>query len=188
MNIVDSMAEDFFDRIYYMANDPKSFVSDVESELYSLRNQSDKLTFLSIVKNGVKRDLASHKESCRSESICDTEKNHLKTLYFLDNLLEENGIQKNTEEFSESEKQDSSEKLDAILKELEYLKKGQELTYEDLYTEIEELKKLYFLGKKNWKQLLAGKTVDMVASGVVSETISKKLISMTGIVTQNLLK
>ena len=67
------------------------------------------------------------------------------------------------------------------------LKKGQELIYNDLLNEIEELKELYFLGKKNWKQLLAGKIIEMVTGGVLNETVSKELIELTEIATKNYL-
>ena len=49
---------------------------------------------------------------------------------------------------------------------------------EILRIEIEELKNLYVLGKKNWKQLLLGKTGEMVSSGIVSEEVSKPLFEL----------
>jgi hypothetical protein len=48
-----------------------------------------------------------------------------------------------------------------------------------LKQEIEELKALYIIGKRNWKQLLLGKTGEMVASGIVSEAVSKPLLDLT---------
>lgn len=50
------------------------------------------------------------------------------------------------------------------------------MLYEDLLKEINELKDLYFLGKKKWYQLLIGKSVEMAAGGIVSETVSKQII------------
>jgi hypothetical protein len=50
------------------------------------------------------------------------------------------------------------------------------------------LKNLYFIGKKNWCQNLAGKSLEMVASGVVSETVSKKLISIAGVTFNKLIQ
>jgi hypothetical protein len=65
---------------------------------------------------------------------------------------------------------------------------GQEIIYDDIIDGIEELKNLYFIGKKNWYQNLAGKSLEMVASGVVSETISKKLIRIAGDTFTNIIK
>jgi hypothetical protein len=189
MEIVSEIAKDFFEGHYYYSENPKSFISEVESELFNLGNKSDILNFLSIIKTSVEDENELHKEKCREVGVCDVEKDHLKTIYYLKNLIEENGIiEKLNDTFSEIEKRDYSEKLDKIINDLDELKKGHEIIYDGLYEEIEELKTLFFLGKKNWKQLLAGKTVEMVAGGIVSETVSKKLIDLTGIVTQNLLK
>lgn len=57
------------------------------------------------------------------------------------------------------------------------MKAGQQVIYDDLLKEINELKELYFLGKKKWHQILVGKGVDMVSSGIISETVSKQIIN-----------
>ncbi|MDB0037920.1 hypothetical protein N9F08_01010 [bacterium] len=56
------------------------------------------------------------------------------------------------------------------------MKDGQQVMYDDLIQEIEELKKWYILGKKNWKALFGGKITEMVASGVIAEATAKPLI------------
>lgn len=43
--------------------------------------------------------------------------------------------------------------------------------------EMQELKELYFLSKKTWMQIFTGKITEMVAGGVISETISKELVN-----------
>jgi len=106
----------------------------------------------------------------------------------LNGLLDEYGLSLDlSEQFDNQEKLDLDRKLDKILEDIQQMKMGQEAIYNDLFDEIEELKKMYFLGKKNWKQMLAGKTVDMVAGGVIGETVSKKLVEITGITMNNLL-
>lgn len=37
---------------------------------------------------------------------------------------------------------------------------------------------MYFLDKKNWSQLFMGKLTEMIASGVVSETMSKEIAGL----------
>ena len=59
---------------------------------------------------------------------------------------------------------------------IEELKLGHQIIYDDLLHEINELRELYFLGKRKWYQILAGKFVDMTVSGVISESISKEII------------
>lgn len=80
------------------------------------------------------------------------------------------------EEFTIDEMASMSEKLDSVLKDLETLKAGQEIIWTDMVNELNELKSHFKLTKKNWKQLFAGKLMDMVASGVISETISKEIV------------
>jgi hypothetical protein len=80
------------------------------------------------------------------------------------------------EEFTVDEMMEMSRKLDSLFQELQTLKLGQEIIWTDVLNELNELKAHYSLNKKNWKQLFAGKIVDMVTSGVISETVSKKLV------------
>jgi hypothetical protein len=86
----------------------------------------------------------------------------------------ENGL----DSFTAAEAQAINEKIDAILNKLYDLELGQQIIWESFEEEMEELKKMYDLSKKNWKRLFAAKVVDMVASGVISETVSKKIVEL----------
>lgn len=188
MNVVNEIAKEFGENRYRYANNVKEFISEVKTELNDFRNEKDKLIFLTTIKNSVKLDYDEHFSECKNKSECGELKDHLKTIYYLDNQIQSFGInQKSENEFSENEKNNYSLKLDKIISDIEILKQGQELTYNDLLNEIGELKELYFLGKRNWKQLLAGKIIEMVTGGVLSETVSKELIELTEIVTKNYL-
>jgi hypothetical protein len=187
MNIVDQISNEYFEDKYLYRHDVKNFISEVESEIYRF-NSTDKLNFITKLRNLIQNEFDDHYKKCTNKSECSELKDHAKTVFYLDNFCQDFGIPNKTENiFTEVEKHEHNEKLDKIIADLEYLKNGQELTYNDLLEEIEELKKMYFLGKKNWKQLLAGKTVEMITGGIVSETISKELISLSNVATQNLL-
>ena len=80
------------------------------------------------------------------------------------------------EAFKKSEKELINSTLQKILDDLSEIKVGQELTYNDLSDEFEELKDLYYLNKKNWMQLFNGKITEMVAGDVISETLSKDIV------------
>ena len=82
------------------------------------------------------------------------------------------------EAFTFEEMQSANVKLDKVLEEIQKLKAGQEVIWTDIRQDIEELKALYSLGKKTWRQLLVGKITEMVASGVVSDTLSKAIEDM----------
>lgn len=78
-------------------------------------------------------------------------------------------------DFSEEDRSNANSRIDDILSELEKLKMGQEIIYTDVLNELNEMREMFFLNKKTWRQLLTGKLVEMVAAGVVSETISKRI-------------
>lgn len=88
------------------------------------------------------------------------------------------------ENYQEEEKFNTDEmiilnkKLDNLTKELAELKQCQEIFFEDVMNELDELKNLYNLSKKTWHQLFLGKLGEMVMSGVISETISKKIVEI----------
>jgi hypothetical protein len=72
------------------------------------------------------------------------------------------GFQANDDYFSSFEKEKCNKKRDEIL---QTILNANEVVFEHVETlrkEFEELKNLYILGKKNWKQQFAGKMVDMV--------------------------
>jgi hypothetical protein len=97
---------------------------------------------------------------------------------FLQEELEELESKLNPEDFSRDEKTSLNQTLQKIVEDLNTIKLGQQITYDDVKDEFEELKDLYYLNKKNWVQLFTGKLSEMVAGGVISETISKGLVTI----------
>lgn len=81
--------------------------------------------------------------------------------------------------FTEVEKAEIIERLNSMSDDLSKLKDGQEIIYDDLMAEMEELKKLLsVLGKKNWSEVLKGKLMtwgfgEMLDQGI--ELIEKHL-------------
>lgn len=129
---------------------------------------------LTIVLDGNELAYQEHFKDCQKE--CEIAKQHHRVAYFLQQELREIGYQGNDDYFTSSEKEKCNEKLDEIL---QTIINANEVVFdhvETLRTEFEELKNLYILGKKNWKQQFAGKMADMVFSGVVSEMTGKPLI------------
>ncbi len=68
--------------------------------------------------------------------------------------------------------------MELIVEDLKLLKLGQEVIYDDLLSELNELKEYYFLEKSSWKQLMLGKLTEMIAGGVISETVSKEIVNL----------
>ncbi len=78
--------------------------------------------------------------------------------------------------FFEADKQETNAKLDEILERMQQLENGQEIIYDDLSKELNEMKEYYFLNKKTWSQLFIGKLTTMISSGIVTETVSKQIV------------
>lgn len=85
---------------------------------------------------------------------------------------------KSADHFAIEEKIIAAEKVDEILERLKRLELGQEVLYTDVKEDLDELKTLFHLGKKHWKQLLIGKVGEMVLSGIISETVSKQILKL----------
>lgn len=66
------------------------------------------------------------------------------------------------DKLSNEEKNIIIDGLDELKSEIEKLRKGQEIIYDDFVDEIEELKSLInVLGKKNFSQIVKGKLIDI---------------------------
>lgn len=155
-------------------NDVK-LIEKVKENIYDIKSEKDKLEILRAILEANELQYQEHLKVCEKKDNCLTNKKHLKVSYFLQQELEELGVLA-TDNFTWEEKSKCNEKLDEIL---QTIKNSNDLIYEKLEilsNEIKELKNLYVLGKKNWKQQFAGKMSDMVFSGVISELTAKPLI------------
>lgn len=181
LDIVESKAYEFIDNNFGSSNSTDELISDLERQLYKFTREKDKLKYLTVVSQYIQEEAAKHAKECGNPTNCGESKTHREATFFVNQMLEEYGIGiNNNEVFTSEERIENNRKLDEILQEIQKLRMGQEIIYDDLIKEIEELKNLYFIGKKNWYQNLAGKFLEIVASKVVSETISKKFINIAG--------
>lgn len=123
--------------------------------------------------------MRNHLRSCPNpnhRSKCIVNNNYENSLFFIQNERDEIIENLPSTDFTPPERADINESLQKILNDLDKIKMGQEITYEDLTIELNELKEFYYLNKKHWSQMLIGRLTEMVASGVISETISKDII------------
>jgi hypothetical protein len=108
---------------------------------------------------------------------CPSNRFHEDILFFLQEQLEDLETNLDVDEFSPTEKKVANDNLEKILYEINLLKLGQEIKYDDFKNEFEELKDYYFLNKKNWTEMFIGKLTQMVASGIIGETVSKEIVN-----------
>lgn len=178
MNIIHRQADDFILHKMRSHRNHKEFIDEVRTELWEYKKDIYKIEFIERVVQKAKIEFDNHLKDCTNLNTCATNKFYENTLFFLQEELEELEENLMPEDFSKKEKKSINETLQKILDDLNKLKLGQELSYNDLSNEFDELKDLYYLNKKNWLQLFQGKVSEMVAGGVISETISKDVVKI----------
>lgn len=188
MNIIEKKARKLVDlrlsdgRI----SDEKLFLKAVQDDLFNVDSESDKASYLTIILEANDRALYEHSKRCNIKS-CRTEEKHETINYFLQQELKRLGIQITEDAFNRDEKESIVDYLDKVLSELKDLKDGHEIIYNDLKEEMDELKKLFILGKKNWRQIALGKFGEMIVGGVISEATAKPILETLKGTTSNLI-
>jgi arginyl-tRNA synthetase len=168
--------------------DADELLRKVQSELNLKYSEEDKLGLLTIILEANEKEFQRHlKDECTNPKECRDNKQHQRVTYFLQRELQELGVNINADHFTWEEKSQYNAQLDNLIETLTASNQLLSEQLEILRTEIEELKNLYVLGKKNWKQILLGKTGEMVASGIVSEAVSKPLLDLAKNTLQNLI-
>jgi hypothetical protein len=191
MDIVNLQVNELFDEITMEG-------LSYENALILIRNKSEylendeKLALLKELKSRFEKPFGEHLKICPDPSDCETNKWNIPFLHIMANDIKK--LEKKlatasiNPDFSEMDQQRANVFIDEIREEIEKLKTGQEIIWTDVMNELEEMKKMFFLNKKNWRQLLTGKLVEMVASGIISETVSKKIVDLIKPTAKNLLE
>lgn len=154
----------------------EEILNDARSKIATFYTKLDKIKFLSLVLEANNSQYQNHLLKCIDPENCDENFQYESLSYYLNQDLRELGVQVSHDAFTSEEKNETEVKLNEVLSQLETLRNGQQVIYEGLQEEIEELRALYFLGKKNWYQLLIGKSTEMVSAGIISETVSKQIV------------
>lgn len=176
MDIILEKAKRFADNYFQNPSKHEELLNSAKGRVYEIDDPLDKIKFINFLLDRNNSDYEKHKPKCADPGNCRYSFAYENIAYILIQELNKLGVHFNQDTFTEEEKEAAESRLDQILKDLNEVKLGQQVIYEDLTKEINELRELYFLGKKKWHQLLIGKSVDIVAGGVVSETISKQII------------
>jgi hypothetical protein len=160
----------------------KQALQTLQQEYEGVDDPLDKIKMITIFIEANQEAYDRHKPKCTDPVNCPDNYAHESMDYYLKQDLKRLGINGSQDAFTAEEKKAADEKVDKILAELQSLKNdlmtSQQFTYDDLMKEIEELKSLFVLGKKTWNQLFLGKSMEMIFSGMVSETVSKQLLEI----------
>jgi hypothetical protein len=184
MDIVIKEANDFWQNKGYMTEIWKDFASDLHTELYKFQKEKHKVIYIKTLIDLSKEEYEIHKKNCSME-ICREDEKFKKEQFFLNQELDKFSEIDNEDEIDYSQRISLDKKIDIILDELEKMKidnatiqKGQLIIIEAMTGEFDEMKLLYYLGKKTWRQVFFGKVGEMIVSGIVSETLSKEIIEV----------
>jgi hypothetical protein len=149
----------------------KEFCDKTDNILYSLASREDQLNFLLALIEPINNEAEDHAKVCRNPDDCSTSIRHEDVLFFLTQKLERVGFIFSDDKFTSDEKQKMNDALQTILKQVQDLKYGQEVIYENFKEEFDELKNMYYLGKKNWWQQFQGKLASLTAATVIGPQI-----------------
>lgn len=188
MDLIINLANKFVHNYMSMGvNNYHEIIDQATNKVSEIDNHLDRIKYLNVILEANNKLYQEHLAVCKNPIDCTQNFSHQNISYFLKQKLSRLGVQINSDAFTPDEKRQTDSRLDEILKDLSALKAGQQVIYEDLQTEIEELRNLYFMGKKNWYQLLVGKSIEMVAAGIISDSVSKQIITSFKHSFQNLL-
>jgi hypothetical protein len=180
MNIIQRHADTFFRTRGYEKLDRKckDIIDDLKMTLFDYNKDSYKLEYIERLMVLYKESYDRHLLKCNAvnKSDCPTNQFHEDVLFFLQAELENIETKLDSSEFSILDKKNIDKNLEKILYEINLLKLGQELTYDDFKEEFDEMKDHLFLSKKNWTEMFIGKIAQMIASGIISETVSQEIV------------
>ncbi|MEY3499196.1 MAG: hypothetical protein RL308_865 [Bacteroidota bacterium] len=178
MNLIEKQAEKF---ARFKMNSSKSyqdFIGLVKFEVNQYSQIPHKMQFLETVMFQAKLEYEEHLPKCTSLENCPENLYYESVIFFLNELRHELSKNLTKEEFGETDILRYKTGIDEVLTKINDLHLGQQLTYDDFSDQFEEMKSYFYMNKKTWNQMLAGKLLEMVASGVVSETMSKEIVEI----------
>jgi hypothetical protein len=153
-------------------------VRKAKMELYDIDDALDKSIFLQTILAANEVEYQEHLKGCKTPETCHKNEGYEAVSYYLNQELNRIGIRTNENQFTEGDKKIAEDKLEEILSEVKKIRGEQSEEFERIRKELEELKELYLLGKKNWYHLLLGKCTDWVVGGVISGAVSEGVIKL----------
>lgn len=178
LNLIQKQSDDFIRKSKIITQyNYQDFIGDVRIALYDYHKDIYKIQFVEQLILRFKQSYDDHLETCTYNPKQDCPENivYANVLFFLQEELEE--LEENLDDtyFNQSYRNSLTSSMDEIISRFDKLETGQQITYDDLFQELQELKSFYYLNKKNWIEMLTGKLSGMIASGVISETISREI-------------
>ena len=178
MNLISKQAEKF--SLYNLDSNKsyQEFIQLVNHELLQYSQFSHKVQFLETVMVEVKKEYDEHFLQCTSKEDCPYNLFYESVIFFVNELRLSHSENLTERDFKESDILRYRTGIDEILMKLNDIQLGQQFTYNDFSEQFEELKSYFFINKTSWNNMLAGKLLEMVAGGIITETVSKQIVSV----------
>ena len=178
MNLISKQAEKFSKYNLDSNKSYQEFLQLINQELLQYSQFSHKVQFIETIMFEVKKEYDEHLPNCNSKEDCRYNLFYESVIFFLNELRLGHSENLTDLEFKEADIIRYRTGIDDILKKLNEIQVGQQFTYDDFSDQFEELKNYFFINKKSWNNMLAGKLLEMIAAGVISETVSKHIVSV----------
>lgn len=174
MDYINKLA-DKFNKLHISGRISKSdeIIEKAKTETNEIDDVYDKITFLRIVLEENEKEFQKHLPDCNEKNSCVINFARESISYYLNQELNRLGVKTKEDPFTLDEKEITETQLNNIINDIQTLKDGQKIIFDELI----EMKELYFMGKKKWHQLLLGKLGEMVLSGLISDAVSKNIMS-----------
>jgi len=165
--------------------DPKEDISDIDSKLHTIRTNEERVQFITYLISHINDIVAKHNAKCNNAN-CPVDDYSQDVLYHLYGELNDYGIITDKEPFSTEETYSNNNVLNKIIQQLEELKAGQEIIYDELdikiidsaIEEAESLKGLQVLGRSKWLKLVSGFLVEYSGTKVLDEVFKTSIIPL----------
>jgi hypothetical protein len=186
MNIIQKQTDEFIRLYMHHYKNHRDFIDEVKDFISAYNKTAHQIESIERINRHAKIEFDKH-YPCPNPDNCQIDNFYENTMFFLQEEIEELESLLEPSDFSRDSKTTTNETLQKLIEEINKLKLGQQIIYDDFSEEFEELKSFYYLNRKNWAQLLAGKITTIVAGGIVNETVSKDLIELIETYYQNLI-
>lgn len=172
MDFIENLSKKLANRIKRGPHPYKDRIESIRKSIQDIGDDSDKIKVLLICLDQTTLSLLTHQRSCVSPNGCQTDEAYSGLQYFLRQDLANLNVVMDQDTFTLDQRNLANTKIDDLQDEIKKLGLGQQIIFEN----IEEVKELYYYGKKRWFQIVIGKLTEMALAGVIAETASKKLI------------
>jgi O6-methylguanine-DNA--protein-cysteine methyltransferase len=150
MNLIQQQAEDFYKSNFDERGEDEEFIGNLRIQLNEYRKQIHKLEFTERIMTMLKINYDKHLITCKFPNDrlkCYLNKNYENSLFFIQNEREDLLENLPESEFTNVEKFEINESIVKIIEDLQTIQLGQQITYDDILAELNELKEFYYLNK-----------------------------------------